>query len=121
METISKIENHILRFTTDDKNLDLAGAKTFSKEMFEESLKNSCNKVLVIGNLFSETLSSAELIILAEYHAHIMPSIIKMAIVCVEEHLEKIKLWEEVCISRGAVVKAFLDEESAINWLNQIS
>lgn len=121
METVSKIEHHILRFTTNDKNLDLTGAKLFSKEMFEASLKNSCNKVLIIGDLYSETLSSAELIVLGEYHAHIMPSIINMAVVCSEKYLEKLKLWEEVCVGRGANVKIFLDEKNAIEWLNQIA
>lgn len=121
METVPKIENHILRFDTNYQNTDLAGAKISSKELFEESLKNSCNKILITGDLYSETLSSAELIVLGEYHSHIMPSIIRMAVVGSEKHFEKLKLWEEVCVGRGAKVKVFPDEKGAIEWLGHVN
>ena len=87
--------------------------------MFERCLKNSCDKILADDKLQDNVLSDIELFELGEYHAHIMPSIIRMAVVSKPAHLEKLKLWENVCVNRGANVKVFINDEDAEKWLNQ--
>jgi hypothetical protein len=119
LKTTSNIENKICRVIIRDGSPDLTTAKNFSKEMFENCLMSSCNKILVIDQLSALYLSDDELVQLAEYNAHVMPSIIRMAVLCKEEHLEKIKIWESAAVSRGANVKIFVDNQIAENWLKQ--
>lgn len=117
MEITSKIENRTLFITLKGKGSDLEGVKKFSKEMFERCLKNSCNKILLEYGVENLNLTDVELFELGEYHAHIIPSIIRVAVVR-DDYTERLKLWEDVCVNRGANVKVFTDYESAGEWLN---
>ena len=119
MKTTSNIENKICRVIIRDGSPDLTAAKNFSKEMFENCLMSSCSKILVIDQLVTLYLSDEDLVQLGEYNAHVMPSIIRMAGLCKEEHFDKIKIWESTAVNRGANVKVFVDNQVAENWLKQ--
>lgn len=119
MKTTSNIENKICRKIIRDGSPNLTAAKNFSKETFEKCLVSSCNKILVIDQLATMLLNDEELIELGEFNAHVMPSIIRMAILSKAEHLEKIKIWETTAVNRGSNVKVFVDSKIAENWLRQ--
>lgn len=119
MESNYRIENKTLYITTEGINSNLDDVKQFSHSMFELCLRNSCNKILADDRLQENNLSDFELFELAEYQSHIMPAIIKMAIVTNKKQLEKVRLWESTGRNRGAKVKLFIDLETADKWLNE--
>lgn len=119
MESKHRIENKILIVTTNGVTPSLSEIKTISKEMVELSLMSSCNKILLDDRQLSYSLTDVELFELGEYNVHIIPSIIRMAIVCAEKYYNKLKLWESISFSRGINVKIFLDFKAAQDWLTQ--
>lgn len=115
----TEVKNQTLYFITNGKDAPLEDLKQLRRNMFATCLKNNCKKILADDRAQEFSLSDLDFFELGEYHAGTQPAIVKLAVVCKEKDLQKMKLWENVAFNRGANVKTFTGIEPAEEWLNK--
>ena len=92
------------------------------REVSSACEKHRCKKVLVDGFLKGDGPLLEIYDFGKKFHELGMPIGSRIAVVCAEEDLEKMKFAENVVATRAPVTaKVFLDRDEALEWLSQAS
>ena len=98
----------------DQKELELDRAR---KDAAELSEARRINRILVDNREVTSFFNMTEHFVFNASHAEVLPGNIKIGIVFSEETFDYNKYVEDVAITSGTNLRAFLDERKAKEWL----
>lgn len=107
-------ENYLRAYTEGTDSLSFT--LDYFKRISDECVKRGLNKVLIVENLEGQ-LSTIDIFNVGK----VMPSMFReLKVAFVDKHLQDHSLnlfGEDVAWNRGCYVKAFVNEDAAIDWL----
>ena len=114
---IHVLDDEKIILVTHTGDVDMAELDRARKDAAELSEARRINRILVDNREVTSFFNMTEHFVFNASHAEVLPGNIKIGIVFSEETFDYNKYVEDVAITSGTNLRAFLDERKAKEWL----
>lgn len=111
------VKGSLIHVVTTGYDESLSEVEAYGRAVMAACNEHQCTHILADERGLDYRLGTLDTYELAKYYAELVPSLIKIAIVCSPDDLHDAQFWETASRNRGLTVRVFTEIDEARRWL----